>query len=132
MAIKISATKNEENFINKDSNGLFLGVVFVGLLISIFALSLWMYEASKTAGKINSKVELRLSILEEQLKLADSTSTEFLSDLTFGRDGPSTWSILFSPSSDAELGYYSIRFDVIDLDDNSTGWPENINNHNIY
>ena len=80
MAIKISATKSEENFINKDSNGLFLGVVFVGLLISIFALSLWMYEASKTAGKINSKVELRLSILEEQLKLADSTSTEFLSD----------------------------------------------------
>tara|TARA_S200000501_G_scaffold376524_1_gene431711 strand:+ start:984 stop:1622 length:639 start_codon:yes stop_codon:yes gene_type:complete len=80
MAIKISATKNEENAINKDSNGLFLGVVFVCLLISIFALSLWMFELSKTAGKINSKVELRLSVLEEQLKLADSTSTEFLSD----------------------------------------------------
>ena len=81
MAIKISATKGEENSLNKNSSGLFLGVVFVLLLVGILALSLWVSELSKASGDINSKVETRLMVLEEQLKLADSTSTDFLSDV---------------------------------------------------
>ena len=81
MAIKISATKGGDTQINKSSSGLFLGVVFVLLLIGILALSLWVSDLSKQSSNINSKVESRLSILEEQLKLADSTSTEFLSDI---------------------------------------------------
>ena len=81
MAIKISATKGEDNSLNKNSSGLFLGVVFVLLLVGILALSLWVSELSKASGDINSKVETRLTVLEEQLKLADSTSTDFLSDI---------------------------------------------------
>ena len=81
MAIKISATKGEDNSLNKNSSGLFLGVVFVLLLIGILALSLWVSELSKASRDINSKVETRLMVLEEQLKLADSTSTDFLSDV---------------------------------------------------
>ena len=78
--MKISATKDGDTHINKSSSGLFLGVVFVLLLIGILALSLWVSELSKASNNINSKIESRLSILEEQLQLADSTSTEFLSD----------------------------------------------------
>ena len=81
MAMKISATKDSDSQINKSSSGLFLGVVFVLLLIGILALSLWVSELSKSSNNINSKVESRLSILEEQLQLADSTSTESLSDI---------------------------------------------------
>ena len=81
MAMKISATKEEDSDINKNTSGLFLGVVFVLLLIGILALSLWVSELSKASSDINSKVESRLSILEEQLQLADSTSTDFLSDI---------------------------------------------------
>ena len=81
MAIKISATKGEDNSLNKNPSGLFLGVVFVLLLVGILALSLWVSELSKASGDINSKVETRLMVLEEQLKLADSTSTDFLSDV---------------------------------------------------
>ena len=81
MAIKISATKGEDNSLNKNSSGLFLGVVFVLLLVGILALTLWVSELSKASGDINSKVETRLMALEEQLKLADSTSTDFLSDV---------------------------------------------------
>ena len=81
MAIKISATKGEDNSLKKNSSGLFLGVVFVLLLVGILALSLWVSELSKASGDINSKVETRLMVLEEQLKLADSTSTDFLSDV---------------------------------------------------
>ena len=81
MAMKISATKDGDSQINKSSSGLFLGVVFVLLLIGILALALWVSELSKSSNNINSKVESRLSILEEQLQLADSTSTESLSDI---------------------------------------------------
>ena len=81
MNMKISATKDRDSYINKSSSGLFLGVVFVLLLIGILALSLWVSELSKASSNVNSKVESRLSILEEQLQLADSTSTEFLSDI---------------------------------------------------
>ena len=60
---------------------VFLGVVFVLLLIGILALSLWVSELSKATNDNSAKVESRLSILEEQLQLADSTSTESLSDI---------------------------------------------------
>lgn len=79
--MKISATKDGDSQINKSSSGLFLGIVFVLLLIGILGLSLWVSELSKASNNINSKVESRLLILEEQLQLADSTSTESLSDI---------------------------------------------------
>jgi|TARA_Y100000389_G_C17453460_1_gene516395 vacuolar-type H+-ATPase subunit I/STV1 len=79
--MKISATKDGDSHITKSSSGLFLGIVFVLLLIGILALSLWVNELSNASSKVNTKVESRLLILEEQLQLADSTSTEFLSDI---------------------------------------------------
>jgi len=79
--MKISATKDGDSQINKSSSGLFLGIVFVLLLTGILGLSLWVSELSKTSNSVNSKVESRLLILEEQLQLADSTSTESLSDI---------------------------------------------------
>jgi hypothetical protein len=81
MAIKISASKEEQTLGNKSSSGLFLGVVFVLLLCGILVLSLWLNEMSRSSNQINALVESRLAILEEQLQLADSTSTEFLSDI---------------------------------------------------
>ncbi|MDA9601196.1 hypothetical protein N9S13_00770 [Pseudomonadota bacterium] len=81
MAIKISASKEEQTLENKNSSGLFLGVVFVLLLCGILGLSLWVSEISRSSNQINELVESRLAILEEQLQLADSTSTEFLSDI---------------------------------------------------
>ena len=81
MNMKISATKDGDSHITKSSSGLFLGIVFVLLLIGILALSLWVNELSNASSKVNTKVESRLLILEEQLQLADSTSTEFLSDI---------------------------------------------------
>ena len=79
--MKISATKDGDSYVHKSSSGLFLGVVFVLLLTGILGLFLWVSQLSKASSNISSKVESRLSILEEQLQLADSTSTEFLSDI---------------------------------------------------
>jgi DNA repair exonuclease SbcCD ATPase subunit len=38
-------------------------------------------ELSKATNNSSSNIETRVEVLEEQLKLADSTSTEFLSDI---------------------------------------------------
>jgi hypothetical protein len=81
MAMKISATKDESSISNKNTGGLFLGVVFVLLLAGILFLSLWVSELSRSLAGFNSEADSRLSILEEQLQLADSTSTDFLSDI---------------------------------------------------
>ena len=81
MAIKISAHQEDNTTGNKNSSGLFLGVVFVLLLCGILMLSLWVSELSKASATTDELVESRLAILEEQLQLADSTSTEFLSDI---------------------------------------------------
>ena len=81
MNMKISATKDGESHSNKSSSGLFLGIVFVSLLISILALFVWVNDLSQASSNTNSEVESRILIIEEQLQLADSTSTEFLSDI---------------------------------------------------
>ena len=81
MNMKISATKDVESHSNISSSGLFLGIVFVSLLISILALFVWVNDLSQASSNTNSEVECRILILEEQLQLADSTSTEFLSDI---------------------------------------------------
>ena len=81
MVKKISATQGGNSYLQKNSSGLFLGIVFVLVLFGILSLSIWIVEISKANRANNLKIETRLSILEEQLQLADSTSTEFLSDI---------------------------------------------------
>ena len=81
MAIKISAQKDGESNLQQNSHGLFLGIVFVLLLVGILGLTIWVSELSKSSAKVNETLDSRLRILEEQLQLADSTSTEFLSDV---------------------------------------------------
>jgi hypothetical protein len=51
------------------------------LLVGILGLTIWVSELSKSSAKVNETLDSRLQILEEQLQLADSTSTEFLSDV---------------------------------------------------
>ena len=81
MAIKISAAKEDVLSNRPGSSGLFIGIVFVLLLVGILGLFLWVSELSKATNYSSSNIETRVQVLEEQLKLADSTSTEFLSDI---------------------------------------------------
>jgi DNA repair exonuclease SbcCD ATPase subunit len=81
MAIKISAVKEDVLSNRPGSSGLFIGIIFVLLLVGILGLFLWVSELSKATKNSSSNIETRVEVLEEQLKLADSTSTEFLSDI---------------------------------------------------
>ena len=62
MNMKISATKDGESHSNKSSSGLFLGIVFVSLLISILALFVWVNDLSQASSNTNSEVESRILI----------------------------------------------------------------------
>ena len=73
-AMKISATKDGDTHINKSSSGLFLGVVFVLLLIGILALSLWVSELSKASNNINSN---NLSIILKPIIFQSMVRTFF-------------------------------------------------------
>ena len=81
MAIKISAAKEDVLSNRPGSSGLFIGIIFVLLLVGILGLFLWVSELSKATNNSSSNIETRVEVLEEQLKLADSTSTEFLADI---------------------------------------------------
>ena len=81
MAIKISAAKEDVLSNRPGLSGLFIGIIFVLLLVGILGLFLWVSELSKATNNSSSNIETRVEVLEEQLKLADSTSTEFLSDI---------------------------------------------------
>ena len=48
MAIKISAQKDGESNLQQNSHGLFLGIVFVLLLVGILGLTIWVSELSKS------------------------------------------------------------------------------------
>ena len=64
----------------EDKGGIVLGIVFVTLLFGILFLSLWVGQISKNTGVNTSDLESRLIQLEEEFKLADEVSTEFLTD----------------------------------------------------
>ena len=64
----------------EDKGGIVLAIVFVALLFGILFLSLWVGQISKNTGVNTTDLESRLIQLEEEFKLADEVSTEFLTD----------------------------------------------------
>jgi chromosome segregation ATPase len=67
---------------NKNSGGLFKGFLYVLLFISILSLALWQNYASSSIGsKINS-TENRLSVIEEQMNIADEVNNDSLTDIS--------------------------------------------------
>jgi methyl-accepting chemotaxis protein len=64
----------------EDKGGIVLGIVLVTLLFGILFLSLWVGQISKNTGVNTTDLESRLIQLEEEFKLADEVSTEFLTD----------------------------------------------------
>jgi len=64
----------------EEKGGIVLALVFVAILFGILFLSLWVGQISKNTGVNTSDLESRLIQLEEEFKLADEVSTEFLTD----------------------------------------------------
>jgi len=64
------------------SGGLFVGFLYVLLLMSIFGLGIWQsFESSYTDAKIKTN-EDRLAIIEEQMNIADEVNNDSLTDIS--------------------------------------------------
>ncbi len=67
---------------NKNSGGLFKGFLYVLLFISILSLALWQNYASSSIGSKISSTENRLSVIEEQMNIADEVNNDSLTDIS--------------------------------------------------
>ena len=64
------------------SGGLFVGFLYVLLFMSILGLGIWQsFESSDTAAKIKTN-EDRLTIIEEQMNIADEVNNDSLTDIS--------------------------------------------------
>ena len=64
------------------SGGLFVGFLYVLLFMSILGLGIWQsFESSYTDAKIKTN-EDRLSIIEEQMNIADEVNNDSLTDIS--------------------------------------------------
>ena len=64
------------------SGGLFVGFLYVLLFMSILGLGVWQsFESSDTAAKIKTN-EDRLTIIEEQMNIADEVNNDSLTDIS--------------------------------------------------
>ena len=64
------------------SGGLFVGFLYVLLFMSILGLGIWQsFESSYTDAKIKTN-EDRLSIIEEQMNIADEINNDSLTDIS--------------------------------------------------
>ena len=69
MAIKISAQKDGESNLQQNSHGLFLGIVFVLLLVGILGLTIWVSELSKSSAKTHFRISHELYTHRQPLLL---------------------------------------------------------------
>ena len=67
---------------NKNSGGLFKGFLYVLLFLSILSLALWQNYASSSIGSKISSTENRLSVIEEQMNIADEVNNDSLTDIS--------------------------------------------------
>ena len=64
------------------SGGLFVGFLYVLLFMSILGLGIWQnFESSYTEAKIKTN-ENRLTIIEEQMNIADEVNNDSLTDIS--------------------------------------------------
>ena len=67
---------------NKNSGGLFKGFLYVLLFLSILSLALWQNYASSSIGSKIISTENRLSVIEEQMNIADEVNNDSLTDIS--------------------------------------------------
>ena len=93
MAMKISATKDGESNLQQNSHGLFLGKVFVLLLVGMLGLTIWVSELSKSSAKVNEAAFLAALPLFFGMPLYLTISYQLPADF-----GPLLGKVLFTGS----------------------------------
>jgi len=66
----------------KNSGGLFVGFLYVLVFISILALGIWQNFEANAKKKSLESVYQRLSVIEEQINIADEVNNDSLTDIS--------------------------------------------------
>ena len=66
----------------KDSGGLFVGFLYVLVLMSILALAIWQNFETNAKKKSLDSVYQRLDVIEEQINIADEVNNDSLTDIS--------------------------------------------------
>ena len=66
----------------KNSGGLFVGFLYVLVFMSILALGIWQNFEANAKNKSLESVYQRLSVIEEQINIADEVNNDSLTDIS--------------------------------------------------
>jgi archaellum component FlaC len=83
MNSEIKVDKPSPSYLKHSNNGgLFVGLVYVLVLMSILALALWQNSEVDKKNKAIIILDERIAILEEQLSLADENNTDSMTGIS--------------------------------------------------
>ena len=83
MNSEIKVDKPSPSYLKHSNNGgLFVGLVYVLVLMSILALALWQNSEVDKKNKAIVTLDERIALLEEQLSLADENNTDSMTGIS--------------------------------------------------
>ena len=83
MNSEIKVDKPSPSYLKHSNNGgLFVGLVYVLVLMSILALALWQNSEVDKKNKAIITLDERIALLEEQLSLADENNTDSMTGIS--------------------------------------------------
>ena len=83
MNSEIKVDKPSPSYLKHSNNGgLFVGLVYVLVLMSILALALWQNSEVDKKNKAIATLDERIALLEEQLSLADENNTDSMTGIS--------------------------------------------------
>ena len=83
MNSEIKVDKPSPSYLkHSNSGGLFIGLIYVVVLMSILALALWQNSEVDKKNKAIVILDERIALLEEQLSLADENNTDSMTGIS--------------------------------------------------
>ena len=83
MNSEIKVDKPSPSYLKHANNGgLFVGLVYVLVLMSILVLALWQNSEVDKKNKVIATLDERIALLEEQLSLADENNTDSMTGIS--------------------------------------------------
>ena len=83
MDRNLKIEKRSPSYLKKSNRGgLLIGFIYVGAFMSILFLAIWQTFESESNKTNNALIDERLSLIEEQINLADETNNDSITDIS--------------------------------------------------
>ena len=83
MNSNLKIEKKSPSYLKRSSKGgLFIGFIYVAAFMSILLLAIWQTFESESNKASSALVDERLSLIEEQINIADETNNDSMTDIT--------------------------------------------------